>query len=233
MKRHLDPPAELVPDIMAQPFHPGRAQKNMPRKMDQVSRNAPPPVTGQEQRNDYDRTAAKVGDHVPAEEVRGPAIIPQPREKGRKRERPGLTPGMRTRLLSMISRARSSSAAARAHLDRRHELMTDLVAAQQRARKLSDEFERTRWARSQDGGRSRDQTEAQKSVARELERVESLKAEIARLDQLAHEAVQRSSQMRTMAQKIGRRYSMRKGSVVWGEIDEADIDALEENLIGN
>jgi hypothetical protein len=236
MNRNFGSPAELVPDTMAKPFRTGQSQKNLPRQMDQVRRNSPPPVTGQEPRegvSQYDRGTHKGSEYVPGAEALGPPIIPQPREKSRKRERPGLTKGMQVRLLSMITRARSESAASRAHLDRMHELRMDLVNAKSRAQQLSNEFERTQWARAQDGGRSRERTEAQKAVARELDRVKSLNAEIDRLDQITKEHTRRSWQLRTMVNAIGRRFAVQQGRVRFGEIDEADIDFIEENLIGN
>lgn len=229
MTKHFDSAAELVPGPVTGPFKTAQAQKSLSRQMDQTRRNAAPTITGQQPGTDataYDRSAPNAGDHIMPEGVIQ-RIIPPPREVSRKRQRPGLTPGMRARLLGMISRARSARAAAEAHLARRHELIPDLVTAQQRHRQLTDAFERTMWARSG----SSDHADATGEVAQQLQRVERLKAEIARLDQEASDANERSAGLRAMIQSIGKGLGVGKNIAIWGDYDLPDLDLLEEKLI--
>lgn len=149
-------------------------------------------------------------------------------EEKPKRARPGLTEGMRNRLLTTIAQTRGASAEARAHGDRRQELIQDLVKAKQMLRTFEADQERRAWL---DGRRPTMDPDYVKELDVRRERVTRLQAGLDAVTAQQTEAAQRCGRLKAVCAKIAG-HGLGKGQATWGDPSEVDIDSLEERCLG-
>jgi hypothetical protein len=156
----------------------------------------------------------------------GPRSFPTVEAKPR-RERPGLTEGMRARLLSMIAQCRAASAEAQAHGARRQELIQDLVKAQQQLRDYESQQARVAWL-----NRGTTDPAAEKELEVRRGRVTRLQAGLAAASDRQNEAAQRCGRLKDICGKVGAGHALAKGQAVWGHVGElVDIETLEGRLL--
>jgi DNA repair exonuclease SbcCD ATPase subunit len=172
-----------------------------------------------------DAGAARTGTWQPPA-VTGPRSFPESHEQ-RKRERPGLTQGIRQRLLRMCSAQRAARGEADAIGARREEVIHDLMRARQRLTTLRDAFTRRAWLDKGQAGQQQGELDTQQ------QHVERLQAELDRLTQQQNAAAQRAAVLRATIGRVGASHALGKGRAVFTglEPDYCDVDLLEERLL--
>jgi hypothetical protein len=148
-------------------------------------------------------------------------------EKKLKRQRPGLTQGMRARLLGLIAQARAAGAESLACSDRRQELIRDLMKAKQLLHDCESQVVRRAWM---DGRTVK--PEYQEELKARSERVARLTAGVDAVTAQQTAAAQRSGRLKDICQQIGNHSALGKRQAIWGDTDQIDLQTLEERLLG-